>query len=345
MDVITAYDLYKQYNNQHALCGLNLQIPAGSAAVCVGGPASGKTTLIRLLAGLCRPTAGECSVMGLSPAFEMGKLHKVMGTVLETARLYKDLTLLENLRFFAEIHDVEENDGLDRASFLLHKLDIWEGRDVKVNDLPTDVVNRACLARALIHRPQVLLMDEFSDGLDRESLERVRELLSYLLTEEGVTLFLATKDTEYAEAIGSFFAFLDKGVLIAKGDWESLRRGAGVHFRAALKVTEEDKLPAGFKLLDGMWQKEIGSESEMPAIISKTVQDGGKLYEAKVIQPTLKEIFEAWLNGGAISQEEGGEPDEQSEEFCTESDSGTEEEGSLPKQYDDADPVQNQGEP
>ena len=79
MDAIVAYDLSKQYGERIALCGLNLQIPQGSIFACVGGEQSGKTTMVRLLSGLCRPTMGECTVMGYSPGVEPERLHTVTG--------------------------------------------------------------------------------------------------------------------------------------------------------------------------------------------------------------------------------------------------------------------------
>ena len=118
----------------------------------MGERGCGKTTLVRLLSGLCRPTSGECTVLGLSPSHEPQRLHSVAGTVLDSAHLYTGMTLYENLHFFAGLHGLDDNDALERSSFLLHKLDIWEGRDLPVEKLSTGVVRRASLARALMHR-------------------------------------------------------------------------------------------------------------------------------------------------------------------------------------------------
>ena len=173
MDAITAFGLTKQYAGRTVLQGLNLQVQQGSAMACAGWENSGKTTLIRLLSGLCRPTAGECAVLGMSPAFETAKLHARLGVVLDKAPLYSGMTLGENLRFFAGIHNMDGNDSLERSSFLLHRLGIWEYRDEKAGALPTGVARRASLARALMHSPQVLLMDEAARGLDAETAEIV----------------------------------------------------------------------------------------------------------------------------------------------------------------------------
>lgn len=298
MDAIVAYGLTKEYNGQLALDGLNLQVPEGTAMACAGREGSGKTTLIRLLAGLCRPTSGECSIYGMSPAHESAKLHGAAGVVLGSAPLYGGMTLAENLRFFAGVHNVDQNDGAERSSFLLHQLDIWEERDQSAGSLPTSVARRASLARALMHRPRVLLLDDPAQGLDMETAEVVQGLLAYLLEEEGLTLLLCTQNMGFAQKVCGSFTLLREGAMLARGDFDSLREGAGVWPRAALRLAEGGKPPQGFRLEGGLWQKEIRSEEEMPAIIAQAVGEGRSLYEAKLIRPTLEEVYQAYLEGG-----------------------------------------------
>lgn len=298
MDAITAYGLTKQYAGRTVLQGMNLQVRQGSAMACAGWENAGKTTLMRLLAGLCRPTAGDCSVLGMSPVFEAAKLHAAMGVVLDTAPLYGAMTLSENLQFFAGLQNMNANDTLERSSFLLHKLDIWEYRDEKAGTLPTGAARRGSLARALMHSPRVLLMDEAARGLDPDTAEIVRRLLHYVVQEEGIALLLGTRNMWYAEKVCDSFSLMQDGVLIARGDKEALRQGAGVRFRAALRLAEGQEPPPGFQLSDGLWQKEVDSEEEMPAIIAQAVGQGKSLYEAKLIRPSLDEIYRACLAGG-----------------------------------------------
>ncbi len=322
MDAIITYELSKQYNTVPALCGVNLQIPEGQAYACVGGERSGKTTLVRLLSGFCRPTTGECSVLGLSPFFETGKLHAVMGAVLDTARLYENMTLSQNLIFFAGLSGVDENDAIDRSSFLLHKLDIWEGRDERVDDLPTSVVRRASLARALVHSPRILLVDEPAMGMAQEAEDSVREMISYLVREEGVTVLFCTRNMDYAQQLCTGFALLNNGSLIAKGSMENLRRGAGVKCRAVLRCGGEASPLNGFREENGLWIKDVASEAEMPKLISRTVGEGVEVYEAKFEEPTLEEIYTAYLEGGI---QRAGVSDEQ-DEGCDDRQDGEESE-------------------
>lgn len=300
MDAIAAFDLTKQFSpsQKPALQGANLKVPEGRALACVGTEGSGKTTLIRLLAGLLRPTSGECSILGLSPAFETARVHTMTGTVLHSAKMYHTMTLAENLRFFAGVNNVPENQAVERVSFLLHKLNIWEDRDKRPGGLPTGVLLRAGLARALLHRPRVLLFDEQGAGMDRETAERVRELLLYIREEEGVTLLLCSQNMNYAQSICDSFALFHQGVLLARGSYESLRINAGVRLRAALRLGQSQQGPAGFRLQEGLWQREVASEAEMPGLIAGAVEQGASVYEARVIRPTLEEIYRACLEGG-----------------------------------------------
>lgn len=298
MDVITAFDLSKFYGDTPALRGVNLKVPEGRAYACVGRAGAGKTTLVRLLAGLRRPTSGECGVLGLNPAYEAARLHTMAGVALNSARLYSSMSLEDNLRFYAGVNGVAENDGVERISFLLHRLNIWDDRDHKPVGLPTGVLFRAGLARALLHRPRVLLLDEQGAGMDRETAERVKGLLLYLLREEGVTILMCTQNMNYAQGICDGFALLDQGILMARGDFETLRVGAGVRLKAALRLGQGQTGPEGFRLEDGLWQKEIASEEEMPGLISQAVGQGTSLFEAKVLRPTLEEVYRAYLMGG-----------------------------------------------
>lgn len=335
MDAIVTYDLTKEYGGRPVLESLNLQVPQGQAFACVGQRGWGKTTLIRLLSGLANPTSGECTVLGLSPTYEPQRLHAIAGTVLDSARLYAKMTLWENLRFFAGIHGFDDNDALERSSFLLHKLDIWEGRDLLVESLPTGVLRRASLARALMHRPQILLADEPPSSMDQESLEAIQALMGCVAQEEGVSLFLCCSNMEYAQLLCQNFALLKQGVLLAKGDVESLRKGAGVGYRAQLRTQEGHPAPAGFHPVGNVWEKEIETEEAMCQIIAQAVGEGIPLYEARLLRPTLREIYSAWLDGGrrkvlepyGTAEEtapEGGASGEESAELTQES--GTPEE-------------------
>ena len=217
--------------------------------------------------------------------------------MLESAHLYKGMTLWENLRFFAGLHGLDDNDALERSSYLLHTLDIWEGRDLPVESLSTGALRRASLARALMHSPRILLVDEPAGGLDQESLEAIRSLLEQVGREEGVTLFLCSSNMGFAQLVCRQYAVLKEGVLLARGDLEALRKGAGVGFRAQFRLGDGASLP-GFRQAGAFWEREIETEEEMPQLIAQAVEGGAPLFEARLERPGLREIYAAWMEGG-----------------------------------------------
>lgn len=312
LDAITAYDLKKKYAGFTALHGLNLEITRGSVFSIVGSAGCGKTTALRLFAGLCEPTGGECTVLGYSPYHEPRRLHELMGVVTDTTRLYDRMTVNQNLHFYAKLYGIEINDAIDRISFLLHRLDIWEYRDKLVKDLPTNALQKANISRALIHKPKILLLDEPTEGLDMETMLLVRGMIAHIVTEEEATVLITTRHLIHAEALSENYAIMEKGELIARGTLESLRRMSGLKIKAALRLADDSAPPAGFFRKDDLWMKNIQQESEMPALIQKAMQEGCKVYEANIVHPTLENIYDAFLNGIDTLQESeeiyAGEP-------------------------------------
>lgn len=312
MDAIATYDLQKKYDDNYAVRGISLQIPQGSICACIGGKKSGKTTLIRLLAGLCTPSSGESTVLGFSPRAEAAKLHSVIGVTLETARLYQRMTLLQNLAFFGGLHQTEDNDVVERSSFLLHKLGIWEERDCKAENLTTGALHRAALARALIHKPKVLLIDELTREHDRETLATYREMISFFVTEEEGTALICTEYPEYAADWCDSYAFLQEGALLAKGDFDFLRLGSGLKHRAVLRLSaEEQHVPVELRQggEENCWEKEIVGPEEMPALVTNAVNGGAKIYGAEIVEPTLEEIYQVYLEGRNRKEAEVHEPE------------------------------------
>jgi len=337
LDAVTAYDLKKKYAGFTALHGLNLEITKGSVFSIVGSAGCGKTTALRLFAGLCEPTGGECTVLGYSPYHEPRRLHELMGVVTETTRLYEKMTINQNLQFFAKLYGIEVNDAIDRISFLLHRLDIWEYRDKPVKDLPTSVLQKANISRALVHKPKILLLDEPTEGLDMETTLLVRGMIAHIVTEEEATVLITTRHLLHAQALSENYAIMEKGELIARGTLESLRRISGLKIKAALRLAEGSAPPAGFFNRDGLWMKNIGQESEMPVLLSKAMQEGCKVYEANIIYPTLENIYDAFLNGADTLQE--------SEEIYAGEPQDTDDGKPQPEERDEADEGPDRAEP
>lgn len=297
MTGIVAKGLSKSYEDLQALRSLTLEVPEGGVCGFLGPNGAGKTTAVKLFNGLVSPTEGECSILGISPQSDPQKVHQISGVMTETARMYGQLTGLENLCFFGETAGMDRGDARERACELLRWLELWEARDKKASAYSTGMAQRLSLARALMHRPRVLFLDEPTSGLDPESAQMVNEMIAQLAREEGTTIFLCTHQLRYAQDVCSMYGILQKGELLACGSFEELWQKAGCRIWAGVRLKEGAGPVPGMKEQDGWWRKAVDSEEEMPGILEQLIRDGNSVYEARLFYPELEEVYFRYLEG------------------------------------------------
>lgn len=302
MNAIAAQGLGKSYDGKTAaLSELTLRVPQGGVCGFLGPNGAGKTTTVKLLTGLLRPTAGECSVMGLSPQNEPERVHALCGVMTETAHLYGNMTGQQNLEFFGQTAGLVRAQAKERAELLLRELELWEARDQKAGQYSTGMMQRLSLARALMHEPQVLFLDEPTSGLDPESAQAVNEIISTLAKKSGVTVFLCTHQLRYAQDLCTTYGILYRGQMILQGDFAALCEGAGCHIKAGIR-TEPEQTLHGFVKNGEYWETEIASEAEMPAILRDLVTQDIPVYEARLIRPTLEDVYFSCLQGQEVAK-------------------------------------------
>lgn len=307
MYAIQATNLTKKYDQVVALSGLDLEVEAGRITGYLGPNGSGKTTTVKLLTGLIRPTLGDSTVLGLSSVKESEKLHALIGVLTETASCYRHMSAMENLLFFGALYGLKENKVRARAEYLLKKLDLWEVRNRKAGTFSTGMQQRLSLARALVHSPQVLFLDEPTSGLDPESAAIVNRMISDMAREEGTTILLCTHQLRYADEICSDFAILDRGILRASGSLDTLRAAAGIHPMAVLRVADGSEMPEGFVRCGDTWEKEIQSQADMPALIAGVIHSGVAVYEAFIRRPALEDVYFSFVQGKESDDEKAAE--------------------------------------
>lgn len=291
MNAISATHLSKSYDGTVlALKDLNLDIPQGGVFGFLGPNGAGKTTTVKLLTGLLKPTEGECSVFGQSPGKSPGEVHRICGVMTESAKMYGQLTGMENLVFFAQTAGLQPDACAQRAGELLKQLDLWDARDKKLSAYSTGMAQRLSLARALVNWPQVLFLDEPTSGLDPESAQSVNALITELAQNVGTTVFLCTHQLRYAQDLCTAYGIINKGELLASGDFQTLCNGIACRIQAGFRLAEGEKLE-GFRFENGWWQAEVLREEEMPKLLRQIVDSGHSVYEARLIQPTLEEVY------------------------------------------------------
>ena len=220
---ISVSGLSKSYGFHGVLSGLDMDVAAGEVLTVFGPNGSGKTTLLRVLATLSRPDAGQVVVNGFDIASESALARSTVGVVMHSSLLYGDLTGRENLRFWGRMFGVDGVEG--RIDEVAERMDVAHRLDDKVRDLSHGLQKRVSFARALLHRPKLLLLDEPETGLDQNTLTIFEGLLadyravggSVVMTTHSLERGLALSD-RVAILGGGKFAFVDSSANIEPGE-------------------------------------------------------------------------------------------------------------------------------
>ena len=206
--LLEAHGLQRSFGPVRILHGLDLSLRPGEVLAIIGPNGAGKTTLLRLLAGLIRPSAGEVRLLGQRLGREVGTTRRALGVVLHQSLLYDDLTLLENLTFAARLY------RLDRPAAAAAAALEGAGLADRAGDLPRrlsqGLLQRAAIARALLHSPRLLLLDEPFTGLDATAAARLRADLGRRL-EQGLGVVLVTHHLAEVWELASRVAVLVQG--------------------------------------------------------------------------------------------------------------------------------------
>lgn len=209
--MIETRNLVKSFGHRVALAGVDLSVETGEFVTLMGPNGAGKTTLLRVLATLTRPTSGMVLIAGLDPTQAGEEIRRQVGFLSHRTLLYKDLSAEQNLRFYARMYDI------DRASARIQDLLKWAGlvarRHDPVRTFSRGMQQRLAMARAVLHRPRVLLLDEPYTGLDPQAAQALTDLLGEL-AGEGCTVLLTTHDLSRGLAMGQRVVVLARGQVV-----------------------------------------------------------------------------------------------------------------------------------
>lgn len=216
-------DLSKSYGNQTALDGISLAVGRGELFGLIGPDGAGKSTLYRILATLLTPDAGNASVLGLDIARDFREIRRRIGYMPERFSLYQDMTVMENLRFFASLFGVRIDDTYDLIAPIFGQLEKFPDR--MAGKLSGGMKQKLALSCALIHRPEILLLDEPTTGVDAVSRSEFWDMLGGLRSK-GITIMVSTSYMDEASRCGRV-AIIDKGRILDAGTPRALVEGVG----------------------------------------------------------------------------------------------------------------------
>jgi ABC-2 type transport system ATP-binding protein len=246
---VLAHDLLQVFGQKTAVDRLNLSIKRGEFFGFLGPNGAGKSTTIKMFTGLLRPTAGQAYVGGINVWQDQLRARALMGVLPESLNLYERLSGREFLLFAGHMYGIPGAEVQRRAEELLHVLTLTDDADKLVIDYSVGMRKKIALAAALIHRPQVLFLDEPFEGIDPVSSRTIREILNDL-TRHGTTIFFSSHIMEVVERLCTRVGIIHRGILVAQGTLEELRsRASG---------------DGGDATLEDVFMHVIGAQQEAP---------------------------------------------------------------------------------
>jgi len=230
MKAIEVKDLHRYYNGVKAVRGISFDVNDGEIFGFLGPNGAGKSTTIKVLTGQLRPTSGSAEVVGCDVVKERQLLKPQIGVVFEYQNLYERLTAMDNLRFSARLYGV----GKERIHEVLAQVGLQDRAKERIKKYSNGMKQRLLIARAMLHQPRVLFLDEPTRGLDPGVARDIRAIIAEL-AKGGVTVFLTTHYMEEADRLSDRVAIIHQGEIVAIDTPETLKATYGEDDRATLE--------------------------------------------------------------------------------------------------------------
>ncbi len=295
--VIETRGLTKTYGTVRALDGLDLTIPRGGVYGVLGPNGAGKSTLFRILLGLIRPSEGEARVMG-GPVNEVSHMRR-MGSMIETPRFPPYMTARQVLRWLALAQGVG---GAVDIPHWLQRVGLTEAADRRVRGFSVGMMQRLGVAAALMSRPELVILDEPTSGMDPPGIQEMRALIRSLATDDGVTVVLANHQLLEVQRVCDRVAILNKGRLVREGAVGELT-AVGERLRLTAGPVEQVLAVLGARgRREGEAVLADVPRAEGPALIRALVEQGIEIHEARWVGTDLEAIF--FTETGAVQTPE-----------------------------------------
>ncbi|MBF1209503.1 MAG: ABC transporter ATP-binding protein [Gemella morbillorum] len=251
-EAIKTVNLYKKYGTINVVDNLNLSIKYGEIVGFLGLNGAGKTTTMRMMLGLIKPTSGECYIQGEKLDLHNLEVWNKIGYIIETPYSYSDLTVRENLEIVSTLRGVTNKNNID---WVIKKLKLNQYEHKQVKHLSLGNTTRLGIAKAVIHKPKILILDEPTNGLDPLGVIEVRELLKELTNDLGITILISSHKLEEISKIATRIVIIHEGKLIKEVESKELDKYlekkllvSGSNNRAMKEILSNNGYQVNFKL-------------------------------------------------------------------------------------------------
>lgn len=292
--VLNISDAAKRFDEVTALDGASLELGRGEWLALLGPNGAGKTTLVRAIAGRVRLDQGELELLDM-PLADAAADRSRLGVVPQDVALYPLLTASENLRAWGALHGVQGQELSSRVAWALDWTGLAERATEPVKGFSGGMRRRLNLACGVLHRPQVVLLDEPTVGVDPQSRQRIWEMLEEL-RQQGASLLLTTHQLDEAQQVADRISIIDHGRVIAEGSFQQLLAetvGAERRVRLVLEDAPVGALPAGCERLeDGRIECRIDDVvTGLEALLERVANLGWDVRDLEILSPSLQTVF------------------------------------------------------
>src|SRR5437763_7004927 len=291
-------ELCKDFGKFQAVDHLSLTVRRGEIFGLLGANGSGKTTTINMISGLSVPTSGEVRVMGYDVRHQSRQVRQILGSVPQETALYEELTAWTNMDFHADLFGIPRREKKERITKLLELVQLLDRKDSRVGAFSGGMKRRLALARALLHDPQLIYLDEPTLGVD---VQARRAIWDYILSlrDQGKTVLITTNYLEEAQALCERLAIIDRGKLIAVDTPEHLKQTYGGSV-IEVETAQPSKATDAIRALSGVTDvKQDGTHLKIAAqginnvvadVINILSQENGRK-DIAIREPDLNEIY------------------------------------------------------
>jgi len=297
---ISVLNLAKHYGQLAAVDRISFNVEQGEIFGFLGPNGAGKTTTIRMMTGQAKPTSGKAVVANHDIVQEATEAKRHFGVVPEVSNVYEEMTAWDNLIFAAQLYDVPKNERDDRTRELLEMFGLSDRRGDRVGNFSRGMKRRLTIAAALVHKPDILFLDEPTTGLDVQSLRMIRNLIKQL-NKNGVTIFLTTHYIEEADQLCQRVAIINQGRIVAIDNPEKLKMSAEKHQIIEISFSQNGNLQAKLRDLchvndvskiGDRYRLHVEDTSEaVPFLTDFARENNLRIISINTLKPSLEDAF------------------------------------------------------
>jgi ABC-2 type transport system ATP-binding protein len=309
MNAIEVKNIKKSFGSFQAVQGVDFVVQQGEILSLLGPNGAGKSTTISMLSGLIAPSDGNAFIMGYSITSQPKLAKEKLGVVPQDIALYPDLSARENLLFWGKMYDLRGSELKQRVDEVLEMIDLTERQKDRVGKFSGGMKRRVNIAAALMHKPDVIIMDEPTVGIDPQSRRHILDNVKKL-NRQGMTVLYTTHYMEEAAELSDHIAIMDTGKIIAFGKHDELVKMVGEQTRidltfnaeveAIIPAWEEIEGVSGIDASDGKVTALVDdSNHALPRLLEVAAQGGVRILSVDFKEPNLESVF-LHLTGRAL---------------------------------------------